>query len=30
MNTREIPGGTGPETVASALITARVRLANLA
>src|SRR5580698_7892545 len=30
MNTREIPGGTGPETVAAALITARVRLANLA
>jgi argininosuccinate lyase len=29
MKTREIPGGTGPETVASALVTARVRLANL-
>jgi argininosuccinate lyase len=30
MKTREIPGGTGPETVHSALITARVRLANFA
>src|ERR1022692_986411 len=30
MKTREIPGGTGPETVAAALITARVRLANIA
>jgi argininosuccinate lyase len=29
MKTREIPGGTGPETVASALFTARVRLANM-
>jgi argininosuccinate lyase len=29
MKTREIEGGTGPETVAAALITARVRLANL-
>ena len=29
MKTREIPGGTGPETVASAVITARMRLANL-
>jgi argininosuccinate lyase len=29
MKTREIAGGTGPETVAAALITARVRLANL-
>jgi argininosuccinate lyase len=28
MKTREIEGGTGPETVAAALITARVRLAN--
>jgi argininosuccinate lyase len=30
MKTREIEGGTGPETVAAALITARVRLANFA
>jgi argininosuccinate lyase len=29
MKTREIQGGTGPETVAAALITARMRLANL-
>ncbi len=29
MKTREIAGGTGPDTVAAALITARVRLANL-
>jgi argininosuccinate lyase len=29
MKTREIAGGTGPETVAAALITARMRLANL-
>jgi argininosuccinate lyase len=28
MKTREITGGTGPETVASALITARMRLAD--
>jgi argininosuccinate lyase len=28
MKTREITGGTGPETVAAALITARMRLAN--
>jgi len=30
MKTREIPGGTGPETVAAALIAARLRLANMA
>jgi argininosuccinate lyase len=30
MKTREIEGGTGPETVASALIGARMRLANMA
>jgi argininosuccinate lyase len=30
MKTREIPGGTGPETVVAALIGARMRLANLA
>jgi argininosuccinate lyase len=30
MKTREIAGGTGPEAVASAVITARLRLANLA
>jgi argininosuccinate lyase len=29
MKTREITGGTGPETVAAALIAARLRLANL-
>ena len=29
MKTREIAGGTGPETVAEALVTARIRLANL-
>jgi argininosuccinate lyase len=29
MKTREILGGTGPETVAAALVTARIRLANL-
>jgi argininosuccinate lyase len=29
MKTREIQGGTGPETVAAALIAARIRLANL-
>jgi argininosuccinate lyase len=29
MKTREIAGGTGPETVAAALIAARIRLANL-
>ncbi len=29
MKTREIEGGTGPETVAAALVTARMRLANL-
>jgi len=29
MKTREIEGGTGPETVAAALIAARMRLANL-
>ena len=29
MKTREIEGGTGPETVAAALILARMRLANL-
>jgi argininosuccinate lyase len=29
MKTREIPGGTGPEAVASALVTARIRLANM-
>src|SRR4051812_19750879 len=29
MKTREIAGGTGPETVQAALISARVRLANL-
>jgi argininosuccinate lyase len=29
MKTREIAGGTGPETVAAALIDARMRLANL-
>jgi argininosuccinate lyase len=29
MKTREIAGGTGPETVAAALVTARMRLANL-
>ncbi len=29
MKTREIAGGTGPETVAAALVTARLRLANL-
>ena len=29
MKTREIPGGTGPETVAAALMMARIRLANL-
>src|SRR6202162_867340 len=29
MKTREIQGGTGPETVAAALIDARLRLANL-
>ena len=30
MRMREIAGGTGPETVAQALIEARMRLANLA
>jgi hypothetical protein len=30
MKTREIAGGTGPETVAAALAEARHRLANLA
>jgi argininosuccinate lyase len=30
MNTREIQGGTGPETVAQALIESRLRLANMA
>jgi argininosuccinate lyase len=30
MSTREIQGGTGPETVAQALIEARLRLANMA
>jgi argininosuccinate lyase len=30
MKTREIAGGTGPEAVAAAVITARLRLANLA
>jgi argininosuccinate lyase len=29
MKTREIIGGTGPDTVAAALIAARIRLANL-
>jgi len=29
MKTREIPGGTGPETVSAALTAARLRLANL-
>lgn len=29
MKTREIEGGTGPETVAAALVAARIRLANL-
>jgi argininosuccinate lyase len=29
MKTREIEGGTGPETVAAALVAARVRLANM-
>jgi len=29
MKTREILGGTGPETVAAALVSARLRLANL-